>query len=215
MPKTYPVSLVLEGQKILVVGGGSVATRKVMGLIDYPIALNIVSPKLSETLQHLIDNGRCTWRRDTYNASDLENVDIVFVATNNESVNERAYRDASALHILINVADRPEFCSFFLPSVVRRGKLSVAVSTEGSSPFAARRLRTDIEASLSCNFEEYLDLLNDWRARVIATLPHEDTRYLFWQQATDGRVLSLIEHNDIPAAQALLEGLLGDLSTSL
>lgn len=210
MSRTYPVSLVLEGRRVLVVGGGAVATRKVEGLLPFDASISIVSPALTETLKALVDARRCTWRAGTYDASDLLDADIVFVATDDEAVNALAYREAAAAHLLINVADRPELCSFYLPSVLRRGKLSIAVSTEGSSPLTARKLRRELEERIPASFEAYLDLLNDWRPRAMTVLPQEADRYRFWQQATDGRVQHLMESGKPEQAEELLEGLLED-----
>ena len=141
-------------------------------------------------------------------ADDLHGADIVFVATDDEDVNARAYRDASEAHLMVNVADRPELCTFFLPSVLRRGKLSIAVSTEGASPLTARRLRRELEERIPAGFEAYLDLLAAWRPRAIAALPDEPARLRFWQQATDGRVQRLVQAADEGAAERLLEELL-------
>lgn len=208
MPRTYPVSLVLEGQSVLVVGGGAVATRKVEGLLPYNVSVTIVAPALTDALRALADAGRCAWRAKTYDAADLHGADIVFVATDDEDVNARAYRDASGAHLMVNVADRPELCTFFLPSVLRRGKLSIAVSTEGASPLTARRLRRELEERIPAGFETYLDLLAAWRPRAIAALPDEPARLRFWQQATDGRVQRLVQAADEEAAERLLEELL-------
>ncbi len=100
----------------------------------------------------------------------------MFVATDDEDVNARAYRDASGAHLMVNVADQPELCTFFLPSVLRRGKLSIAVSTEGASPLTARRLRSELEERIPAGFEAYLNLLAAWRPRAIAALPDEPAR---------------------------------------
>lgn len=136
---TYPVSLVLQDRAALVVGGGAVATRKVEGLLPAGAHVTVVAPEVTEALRALADAGRCAWRAKAYDAADLSGADIVFVATDDEDVNAQAYRDASGAHLMVNVADRPELCTFFLPSVLRRGKLSIAVSTEGASPLCIRQ----------------------------------------------------------------------------
>ena len=146
---TYPVSLVLQDRAALVVGGGAVATRKVEGLLAAEAAVTVVAPEVTDALRALADAGRCAWRAKAYDADDLHGADIVFVATDDEDVNARAYRDASEAHLMVNVADRPELCTFFLPSVLRRGKLSIAVSTEGASPLTARRLRKELEERIA------------------------------------------------------------------
>lgn len=208
---TYPVSLVLEGRAVLVVGGGAVATRKVEGLLPTGAVITVVSPQLTDALNALVNDGRCAWRSKAYDAADLAGADLVFVATDDETVNAQAYSDATRAHLLVNVADRPELCSFYLPSVLRRGKLSIAVSTEGSSPLSARRLRDECAALVPDKFEDYLELLGEWRPRVIAALPDERERYRFWEQATDGQVLALVERGEVPAADMLLEGILVEL----
>ena len=139
----------------------------------------------------------------------------MFVATDDEDVNARAYRDASGAHLMVNVADRPELCTFFLPSVLRRGKLSIAVSTEGASPLTARRLRRELEERIPAGFETYLDLLAAWRPRAIAALPDEPARLRFWQQATDGRVQRLVQAADEEAAERLLERAAGSRADRL
>ena len=207
---TYPVSLVLQDRAALVVGGGAVATRKVEGLLAAEAAVTVVAPEVTDALRALADAGRCAWRAKAYDADDLHGADIVFVATDDEDVNARAYRDASEAHLMVNVADRPELCTFFLPSVLRRGKLSIAVSTEGASPLTARRLRKELEERIPGGFEAYLNLLAAWRPRAIAALPDETARYRFWQQATDGRVQRLVQAADEEAAERLLEELLED-----
>ena len=205
---TYPVSLVLQDRAALVVGGGAVATRKVEGLLPAGAHVTVVAPEVTEALRALADAGRCAWRAKAYDAADLSGADIVFVATDDEDVNARAYRDASGAHLMVNVADRPELCTFFLPAVLRRGKLSIAVSTEGASPLTARRLRRELEERIPAGFETYLDLLAAWRPRAIAALPDEPARLRFWQQATDGRVQRLVQAADEEAAERLLEELL-------
>ena len=208
--QTYPVSLVLEGSVAVVVGGGSVATRKVEGLLPTGATVVVVSPDVSAQLAAHIQAGRCAWRAQAYEASNLDDADIVFVATDDEAVNAQVHADACAAHLPVNVADRPELCTFFLPSVLRRGKLSIAVSTEGASPLTARRLRKELEERIPGGFEAYLDLLAAWRPRAIAALPDEPARLRFWQQATDGRVQRLVQAADEEAAERLLEELLED-----
>lgn len=212
--QTYPVSLVLEGRAAVVVGGGAVATRKVEGLLPTGAAVAVVSPDVSDRLAEHIEAGRCAWRARAYETRDLDGADIVFVATDDEAVNTQVHADACAAHLMVNVADRPELCTFFLPSVLRRGKLSVSVSTEGASPLTARQLRRRMEELVPEGFEEYLDLLAAWRPRAIEILPDEPARLRFWERATDGRVQTLLEQGDAKAADRLM-GLLLEETASL
>lgn len=207
MIRTYPVSLVLKDKRAVVVGGGSVATRKVLGLLECEAFVSVVAPAASTTLRQLADGVRCTWRAKTYETADLDEADIVFAATDDEVANRRVYDDATAARLMVNVADRPEVCTFFLPSVLRRGKLSIAVSTEGASPFTARRIREDMEERYGQEYGDYLELLASWRPRVSAALPPE-RHFAFWEQASDGRVLALMAEGRAGEAEAVLESLL-------
>ncbi|WP_180326691.1 precorrin-2 dehydrogenase/sirohydrochlorin ferrochelatase family protein [Raoultibacter phocaeensis] len=210
MLQTYPVSLVLEGRTALVVGGGAVATRKVEGLVPCGASIAVVSPELTETLHALACERRIEWRPRAYTPTDLQGADIVFVATDDEAANARVYRDAAGKHLMVNVADRPELCTFFLPSVMRRGKLSVAVSTEGASPLTARRLRAELEERIPEGYEGYLDALQAQRSRVIEALPDEGARARFWQQVADSRMFALVSAGEQEAARALFESLLSE-----
>lgn len=207
MARSYPVSLILEGKRALVVGGGTVAARKVEGLLECEALVTVVAPEATPALRKLADGARCTWHARPYEVADLDGADIVFAATDDEGVNRRVHADAIRARLMVNVADRPELCTFFLPSVLRRGRLSVAVSTEGSSPLSARRIREGLEDRFGDEYAPYLDLLASWRPRVIAELPPE-RRGAFWEQAADGRVLAALAAGDTARAEEILETLL-------
>ena len=207
MARTYPVSLVLKDKRAVVVGGGPVAARKVQGLLECEALVDVVAPEATPDLQKLVDGERCTWRVRPYETSDLDEADIVFAATDDEGVNRRVYDDATAARLMVNVADRPEVCTFFLPSVLRRGKLSVSVSTEGASPLSARRIREGLEERFGEAYAPYLELMASWRPRVSDALPPE-RHFAFWEQASDGRVLAALEAGDAAGAAAILESLL-------
>jgi len=203
MAKTYPVSLVLADKAVLVVGGGEVATRKVKGLLDSGARITVVSPQVAPELMQLIEQGVCLWLEKTYEPTDLEGIKLVFACTSDEELNARISEDATARHLLVNVADRPELCSFYLPSVFRRDKLSVAISTEGSSPAAARRIRKDLEEYLDEEIGLYLQLMQAWRKKVIETLSPEKRR-LFWQKVEEEQIYELITCGQSEQAKAKL-----------
>lgn len=207
MANAYPVVLLLHDKRAVVIGGGSVAERKVKGLLACDADVTVISPEITADIQTIVDESRCAWRAKSYEASDLEDADIVFAATDDEDVNVRVYRDATNVRLMVNVADRPELCSFYLPSVLRRGNLSIAVSTQGSSPLLARKIRKDLETQFDSVYESYVDVLHGVRSRVNESVPAKD-RLAFWDQATDGRVLELLKCGDRAAAEAHLEQLL-------
>lgn len=211
MAKTYPISLVLAGKPAVVVGGGEVATRKVNGLLVANALVTVVAPGVTDEIQKLARDKRCVWKKKTYEYSDLAEACLVFACTNDGSVNKRIFEDATEQRLWVNVADVPELCTFYLPSVLRRDKLSIAVSTEGSSPQTAKRIREHLEEHIDEEIGEYLDLLQAWRERLMLALP-ANKRQLFWERASEGTVYDLVKQGDAAKAEAELERLLGELS---
>ena len=211
MTKTYPISLVLTGKAVLVVGGGEVAARKVKGLLDCETRITVVSPQLTSELRQLSGQGACLWLEKTYDTSDLESVDLVFACTDAEDLNARISQDATERQLLVNVADRPDLCTFFLPSVLRRNSLSIAVSTDGSSPLTARLIRESLEKHVDDEIGEYLELLRTWRPQVLATLPAEK-RKRFWLEAHSGQIYEFVKLGQHEQAQDELTRLFEKLS---
>src|SRR5580704_6661222 len=140
-----PIFLQVEGKRCLVVGGGEVALRKVQPLIDAGASVTVISPQVTADLASLAESGRISLLRRSYRTGDMRGYQLVYAATDDREVQRRLFEESRTLNILINVADAPEFCSFIVPSVIRRGRLQVAISTEGASPTTARLLRQRME----------------------------------------------------------------------
>ncbi len=157
----YPMCLDMAGRSCLVVGGGPVAERKVGGLLDAGARLTVVSPAVTPQLDDWAREGRIRLIRRRYESSDLAGQSLAFVATDDGVVNVEVARDARAAGVLINAADDPAHCDFILPAVLRRGELTVAVSTGGASPALSRMLRDELDAYLAR--EDYAALV-----RVVA-----------------------------------------------
>ncbi len=139
----YPVFLDIRGKRCVVVGGGGVAERKVLALLDAGAEVTVISPELTEGLEALKRAGRISHSERKYRSGDLEGAFVVIAATSDMDVNRRVSRDAG--NIPVNVVDVPDLCTFIVPSVVRRGDLTIAVSTSGASPALARSIREEIE----------------------------------------------------------------------
>lgn len=210
MSQTYPISLLLTDKPVLVVGGGEVATRKVRGLLDTGARITVVAPVVTPEIEELASQDLCAWQNRTYVTHDLDEVTLVFVCTNDAAINQQVFDEATERRLLVNVADKPELCSFYLPSVLRRGMLSIAVSTEGSSPLTARRIRERLETQFGRELEAYLQLLKSWRHKAITTLS-EEQRERFWQRASEGQVYELIDQGELEQAEALLSSLYSEL----
>lgn len=162
----YPLFVHLHGEPVVVVGGGMVAQRKVETLIAHGASVKLVSPQATDGLQEHARAGRITWEARPYGEGDLAGALFVVCATDSPAVNEAVFAEAQRRHQLVNVVDVPSLCNAIVPSVLRRGRLQIAVSTGGASPSAARDIRRDLEERFPAYWEFYLDLMAELRLLV-------------------------------------------------
>ncbi len=187
----YPICVDMAGRACLVVGGGRVAERKVSGLLGSGARVTVVSPALMARLEAWANEGQIRVIRRGYETGDLAGQSLAFVATDDGEVNATVAADARAAGVLINAADDPAHCDFILPAVLRRGALTVAVSTAGASPALSRAVRDELETHF--DREDYATLLEvaaEARARLRErSVPQPWER---WRQALDGEVRRLV-----------------------
>ena len=163
----FPVWLSLKGRRCLVVGGGPVGLRKVLGLLDAEAQVVVVSPDVVPELTAMADAGRLVLEKRAYRGGEAaEGYALVFAATSSREVNRRVSDDAEAANVFANVADDPELCTFYLPGRVRRGPLEVAVASGGEAPFLLRRLRQALEQKLGPEWAEWARCAGRFRAAV-------------------------------------------------
>jgi precorrin-2 dehydrogenase len=141
----YPFFLEMNHRRCAVVGGGAVAERKVEGLLEVGAGVMVISPAITEGLCDLLARGAIRHLAREYQTGDLAGYDLVFVATDDAAVNAAVCRDARAQDVWVNSADDPDHCDFILPAVIRRGDLTVAISTGGASPAATRAIREELD----------------------------------------------------------------------
>ena len=163
----FPLFVELEGCPCLVIGGGEVAYRKVKALASCGARVTVVSPQLTAGLRRLVQRKKVRWRPRRFRAGDLDGAQLVVAATDDQPVNEIASRLAKRRRLLINVVDQPKLCSFIFPSVVRRGKLALAISTGGVSPALAKWIRKDLETRYGPEFGRLLEGMRKVRSEVL------------------------------------------------
>ncbi len=166
--KYYPICLDIRGRKCLVVGGGRVAERKVKGLLGSGGIVTVVSPELTENLQNLLSKGQVSFYERGYQSGDVEGFFLVISATDDTSIQEMVYSEAEKMGIPVNVADVPDKCSFILPAQVKRGDLSIAISTAGKSPALAKKLRQNLEKRFGNEYTLLVEILGEVRPMVLA-----------------------------------------------
>lgn len=175
---SYPLMFDAKGKKAVVIGGGRVASRKIASLLESGAELTVISPEAEEVIIDLHRAGRLTWLQKTFEPGDLAGAKLIIAAANDASVNEKV-AETAADHQLVNVADEPGLGNFHTPSVLRRGKLTMAVSTGGASPALARNIRDDLAEMYDESFEDYLEFLFQFRERIKrTTLEREEKQRL-------------------------------------
>lgn len=207
-----PIFLKLKGEACLVVGGGSVAARKIDQLLACGARVTVLAPNLDDALQAQVDAGQLTHRRETIDPGSLPtlsaDVRLVIAATDEDAVNAALAAACRGQGILVNVVDRPALSSFITPAVIDRSPLVVAVSSGGAAPVLARRVRLQIEQALPPAMARLAALAGRYRARAQAVLPSFRTRLRFWERVFDGQIAADILAGREAAAVAGLEQLL-------
>lgn len=205
----YPVCLNIKDQLCVVVGGGAVAERKVFSLLAAGAQVRVVSPELSEGLAGLSAQGRIEWLASGYRQGDLANALLVFAATDNKEVQDAVIRDAERTGKLVNVADAPEKCSFQVPAVVRQGDLTIAVSTNGSSPAVAAKIKKQLEKSYGPEYAVLLELMAQLRGQVLACTEECGQRKILFQNILHDDILQWIRTGQWELLRSHLGALLG------
>ena len=162
----YPVVLRLEGKQVLVVGGGSVAARKVDGLLAAGATVTVVAPTVVDELRDAATRGDIVLAERVYRSGDLAGSWLVVTATDDAATQQQVFDDGEAAGVWVNAADDPQRCSFFLPAVHRREPVLVAVSTQGTSPALAAWLRDRLAGALPARLDDLVSVLARRRAEV-------------------------------------------------
>ncbi|MBD3288183.1 bifunctional precorrin-2 dehydrogenase/sirohydrochlorin ferrochelatase [candidate division KSB1 bacterium] len=145
MNTLYPIYLKLLKKHCLVIGGGTIAFRKVEALLASEADVTVISPDLCPSLRELVDQGICKYISRKYRRGDLNGSFLVIAATNDPDANRQIWEEANDLNLLVNIVDVPDVCNFYVPSVVRNGDLAIAISTNGKAPYLAKRIRQRLE----------------------------------------------------------------------
>ena len=159
------ISLSLRDRPAVVLGGGPIAQRRIDALLEAGARVTVVSAEVTPDIERWAAAGRISLERRRYRTGDLRGARVAFAATGDAEANRTAREEADAEGVWLNVADEPALCDFLMPAVVRRGRLTVGISTDGASPALAARLRRKLERDLGPEYAAILDKLADLRAR--------------------------------------------------
>jgi siroheme synthase-like protein len=202
----WPVNLVVVGRRVVVVGGGRVAARKVETLLDLGADVVVVAPEVGDEITAWADQGRLSVLTRPFRPDDLDGAWLAVAATDDPAVNRAVKAAGDERRIFVNAADDPDNCSLTLMSVIRRSDLVVAIGTGGRSPALAKWLRGRLSAELGPEYATLLDLLGEARSELRAA--GRSTEDADWQPALDGGMLDLVRAGKVDEARELLRSCL-------
>ncbi len=166
VPRYYPIFLNIRGKRCVVVGGGAVALRKVKALLEHEASVKVISPELCPELSQLAKSRAIQVLQRNYNGRDLQGVFIAIAATDDGEINNKVAEEARAKGVLVNVVDDSEHSDFIVPSQLRRGDITIAVSTAGKSPALARKIRTRLEKDFGAEYASLALLVDEVRSEL-------------------------------------------------
>lgn len=205
----YPIFVDLRKRPCVVVGGGGVATRKVRDLLEAGARVRVIAPHLTPTLAALSAMGRFTHLPRRYVEGDLRRAFLALAATGRRGVNQAVWAEAERLGVPVNCVDDPQHCSFLVPATLRRGDLTVAISTAGRAPALAVRIRQQLEGRLGGHHARFLAYAAHLRRPLSESQPDFERRRALWYELVDSDVLELLERGEDERARDIIERIVG------
>lgn len=208
--KLLPVALRVEGVRTLVVGGGTIATRKVSSLLECGAHVVVVAPRLCEELQVL--RSQLEYLERNFVREDLENCALVFACTNNEELNSQIAELARAENLWCQVASDASQSTLHSAATVRRDKICIGITTGGGSPALAKLLKEEVEKCVGQEYARLLQLIDEQREKLKLNVETQSARAQFWRDILESKVLSLLregkEEEALDAYHSAIENLL-------
>lgn len=205
----YPVNLNIKDRQCLVIGGGAVGTRKVLSLLECGARVTVISPEITDRLKGLSHRGKIKLGLRPFKDSDLEDVFLVIGATDDETLNRRIHKNAEKRGLLCNIADRPEICNFILPAVVRRGSLTISISTSGRSPALAKKLRKDLTLQFGREYNVLLQLMGAIRQKLLNQAHAPEAHKPLFENLLNAGLIELVRDDRREEINRLLGDVLG------
>jgi precorrin-2 dehydrogenase/sirohydrochlorin ferrochelatase len=185
----YPTFLNLQSKKVVVVGGGKVAERKILALLKTGANITIISPEITKRIAREKIRGNLKHIPRQYRKGDVRKTFLVIAATDSDEINKKISEEAPCL---VNVVDTPSFCNFIVPSVLKRGPLTIAVSTGGISPALSKSIRQELEKLYGPEFSEYLGLVERIREKAKKEIQDTKKRSEFLKSLASGEMMKTL-----------------------
>jgi len=210
----YPIYLELGGRRVVVIGGGSVAVRKAQVLLDAGARLVVVAERIDNMMTALCQGRDAELVKSTYSKNYLAGALLAVAATNNSELNSQIYKDCQELEVLCNVVDVPELCDFFVPAVVKRGNLQIAISTEGQCPAYSGHIRRKLEETFTEEHGRFLAELECFRKQIIRDVANPADRKTLLGKLVDDKSFAYFVKNGPSQWRTFAEELINSLPLS-
>lgn len=205
----YPVYIQLQGQPCVVIGGGKIAEGKVEGLLAVQAKVTVIAPKITARLHDLVQEKQITYLGREYQTGDLTGAFMVICATDRTEINQAVWQEAAANRQLVNVVDDTPRCNFIAPSILRKGDLTIAISTSGKAPALAVRLKERFQRELGPEYARFLELAGDLREPLAQHIPDFETRKALWYELLDSDILDVLARGDETLAREIISRIVG------
>lgn len=205
----YPVYIQLRDQPCVVIGGGKIAEGKVEGLLAVQAEVTVISPELTPHLRILADEKQITYIARAYQPGDLTGAFMVICATDQPEINHQVWQEATANRQLVNVVDDTPRCNFIAPSILRKGDLTIAISTSGKAPALAVRLKERLQRELGPEYARFLELAGELRDPLARHVPDFEARKALWYELVDSEILDVLALGDETAAREIIARIVG------
>jgi precorrin-2 dehydrogenase/sirohydrochlorin ferrochelatase len=202
----YPAFLNLQCKKVIVIGGGKIAERKILGLLKTGADIVVISPEITERIERARVEKKLKHISRVYRKGDLNKAFLVIAATDSAVTNEEVAKEASCL---LNVVDTPKLCNFIVPSTVIRDPLTVAVSTGGVSPALSKSIRKEVEKMYGHDFCRYVKSLRKIRWEAMKTIGDKRKRALFLKSLASERMLRMLREKGFEETESFARKLFG------
>ena len=202
----FPISLKLQQQPCLIVGGGHIAYRKAILLAKAGAVIHVIAPEIESNLLEIVESSQGQYVQAPFSPDiQLRNYRLVIAATNDKAVNIQVFEACEAEKILVNSVDDPPHCRFMVPAIIDRSPLVVSIATNGTSPVLSRQIRTQLEATIPHGMGKLADFSGQWRASVKAKIVNPDERRIFWEDLYASPLKEHVFNDNIVEANRLIE----------
>ncbi len=196
MAELYTANVKLNNKLCIVVGGGKVAERKVQSLLECGALVKVIALSFTATLKSMAPQKQLRLINKGFDDTDLEQAFLVISATDNEELNQRISDICHRRNILVNVVDDPQKCSFYVPAVLKRGDLTIAISTNGKSPVLAAKIREGFAKQFGDEYGKYLEILGLVRNKVLSDVEDPIIRKQIFYKLVESDLLELVKKGD-------------------